>query len=272
MSTIVEVLIVDDDSDWRMRIRELIGNEFSMDEADSFKEAMLHIQERFYYCAVVDKSLVPHDANDEGGMRVLEALAKLGEGTKGLMLTAYGNVASTRVALKDWKATDYLEKEALTSADSTIVVRDQIAGMIADAKSDYARHYGSGIDQLIAGFTDPKSKSVWEDEVIMSIGQRGGQRALAEFLDQLLESVPPLIPYHPGEPMKIDRTSAAVAGEYWSKGLGESILVKFGRTAEIEATLQSLAPESVIRHVNHAPYSGFIVKAGLRFVDLPQRA
>ena len=35
MSSIIDVLIVDDDEDWRIRLAELVGEEFTSDEAAS---------------------------------------------------------------------------------------------------------------------------------------------------------------------------------------------------------------------------------------------
>jgi hypothetical protein len=86
----------------------------------------------------------------------------------------------------------------------------------------------------------------------------------------LLESLSPLIPYELGEPMKLDPSLATTEGKYWSKGLGESILIKFGKTAAIEPLLPALSAETLVRHVSYGPYSGFVSKIGVPFEDLPE--
>ena len=272
MSSIVDILVVDDEDDWRSRMKELVEGEFTVHEASSREEALSRIEKQFYYCALIDIRLMPSEGNDESGIEILRALARLDEGTKGLILTGHGdNSRLTKAALIDGKAVDYILKKDLDSLERNKLAQDQIREVIITGRKDYLKRYGSGIGQLTAGFTDRKSQSVWETDVIVSIGKGGGYEALTQFLDVLLEAVPPLIPYEPGEPIKIDRTSATVEGRYWSKGLGESVLIKFGRMSDIETMMQSLAPEMVIRRFNHKPYGGFVIKAGLRFEDLPQR-
>lgn len=268
MSSIIAVLIVEDDGDWKARLAELVGKEVTVDEASSLEEALSCIRKRFYYCAVVDKSLIPGEGEDEGGMRVLETLIKLGEGTKGLMLTAFGSIPSARKALKDWKVTDYIEKHELKSVEGRKAARDQIHKMIHEARTDYAKRYGSGIDQLTA---DSQNRAIWTANVISMVAAAGKKyEILSRFLDRLLEEIPPLIPYEPGESAKIERASAIVEGRYWSKGLGESVCIRFGKKAAIEAEKQSLAPETIIRRANYDPYGGLILRTGLRFEDLPR--
>jgi len=271
MSSIIDVLIVDDEKDWMERLEELAGKELTTHKSSTLEEALSYIRKRFYYCALVDKSLIPGEGDDKRGMRVLEALIELGEGTRGLMLTAYGDVPSVRAALRQWKATDYVEKKELRDMERFKEIQDQIHKMIDDAKADYAERYGSGIHQLTVDLRDPEHRTIWTSNVLstLAVAGEGGLPALSKFLDELLKEIPPLIPYEPGEPPRIDKTTATVEGRYWSTGRGESVLVRFGRRADIEAEKQALAPETVIQHISHEPYGGLILRAGLRFEDLP---
>ena len=277
MSPIIDVLVVDDEPRWRERLVALVGEGFSIEEASSLEEALSRVRKRFYYCALVDKSLIPGKGDDEGGMRVLETLVGLGEGTLGLMFTAYGSVPSAKAALKDWKATDYIEKHKLESPERRKTVRDQIREMIGEARRAYDQRYGSGIVQLTADLVSGKDRAIWTSNVIgfvAPVGEPKGYDVLSRFLDELLREIPPLIPYKPGESAKAERTGAPVQGTYWSKGLGESVIVRFGGRNKIDKEVGELDSESVIRHVSHGVYGGLIRRTKLCFEDLPseQRA
>jgi ActR/RegA family two-component response regulator len=270
MSPIIDVLIVDDEKDWNARLKELVEEGFTTDAAYSLGEALERIERQFYYGTLVDLRLIEKPEGDESGLQVLEKLVKLNEGTRGVILTAYPNIESVKVALRDGKAVDYIQKKQLKDPNMRKRAQELIRNMVDVAKADYIKRYGSGITQLTtAVFVTNEHRTIWEYGMI-SIG-KGGHEPLYKFLDLLLHEIPPLLPYKPGEPPFMDTEHATAEGKYWSKGLGESILIKLGRKDRIEAEKQSLASETIIRHVSQGGYGGLILKAGLRFEDLPSK-
>lgn len=229
MSPIIDVLIVDDDPDWQIRMKELLQDKFSNRCVSSEHEAMEIIKQQYFHCAIVDKSLIPYNGEDEGGMRILEELKNLGLGTKRLMLTSYGSIDSAVKALTDWDASIYFEKKHLQGSGSQEVM-NKIQEMVSDARVEYNKRFGSGIEQLIAGFT-PRERAVWESNALMALSvpsKHVDYKLLKETLDLLLEGLSPLIAYDINFPAKIEKENAFIEGKYWSKGLGMSISIKVG--------------------------------------------
>jgi CheY-like chemotaxis protein len=271
MPSIVDILIVHDNPKWRARLVELTEEEFTNHQVETVQEAFTRIERQFYYCALVDKSLVPGDGKDESGMRVLERLVNLGEGTSGLMLTAYGSIPSAKAALMQWKATDYIEQSELETQEGQLKFQKLVREMVGGARADYAKRYESGIVQLTAT-VDKGEYTVWVDSVLSAVGRGGGYGLLADFLDRLVWQIPPLIPFKPRVPPIIDKSSGVVEGSYWSKGLGEAVVIRFGRKQVLEDEKGKCAPERVVRYASHGLYGGLILKADLRFEDLPVTA
>jgi ActR/RegA family two-component response regulator len=270
MSTIVDVLIVDDDQDWRERMRELVEDRFSSCQVASEKDAMALIKKQYFHFAIVDKSLILHNGEDEGGMRILKTLKELDQGTGRLMLTSYGSIQSARDALKNWDASDYLEKKLL-EGDKQQEIRNQISQMILNARQDYQKRFGSGIEQIRAGF-NTENWAVWETDIIMAIsmpGKRVEYKDFKDFINSLVNELSPLIPYENDNPLKLNKDTVLAEGNYWSKGLGQSVKLIFGRVDDIDAKVQSLSKDAVIQHVSNAALGGLVIKADLSYDDLP---
>jgi CheY-like chemotaxis protein len=268
MSSIVDILIVDDEPFWRTRLAELTEDKFTSHQAASLEESLARIEKQFYYCALVDKSLVQGDGSDEKGMRVLERLTRLGEGTRGLMLTAYSDSPSTRAALLHWKATDYIEKKLLVTQEQQNDLHRRVCEMVEGARADYSKRYQSGIMQLTTT-VDKGEYTVWVDSVLAAVGKSGGYGLLVDILDRLVSHLPPLIPFRPRVPPSIDKSNGTAEGIYWSKGLGEAVIIRFGKKQVLEDEKGKCVPEKVVRYVSHGLYGGLILRADLRFEDLP---
>ena len=101
------LLVVDDDLPFRERLsRSMEKKGFKVDSADSFVSAVKIIEKQNYDYAIVDMRLT-----DGSGLELIKKMQIKSPGTKSLLLTGYGNIATAVAAIKSG-AIDYLPKPA----------------------------------------------------------------------------------------------------------------------------------------------------------------
>ena len=101
------LIVVDDDLPFRERLsRSMQKKGFEVDSADSFASAVEIIEKQNYDYAIVDMRLT-----DGSGLELIKKLQIKSPGTKSLLLTGYGNIATAVAAIKSG-AIDYLPKPA----------------------------------------------------------------------------------------------------------------------------------------------------------------
>ena len=101
------LLVVDDDLPFRERLsRSMQKKGFEVDSADSFASAIAIIEKQNYDYAIVDMRLT-----DGSGLELIKRMQIKSPGTKSLLLTGYGNIATAVAAIKSG-AIDYLPKPA----------------------------------------------------------------------------------------------------------------------------------------------------------------
>ena len=269
-----EVLVVDDQPRWRSRLIKLVGEKLKVPQtegeeqikiaqAGSVEEAFRLLHRNFFCCALVDQSLITEkEGEDSEGLKVLKEIARLAEGTRYYMITAYGDPDVAFSAGRDLKIEDYISKAKL---DETIdAVRMTIHGSIHAAQADYAKRYGNGLAQITATIADAREQAVWEIGVITAIAPRGkaggGHKELSNLLDHLLKGIPPLIPLQSGKPPQIDKARGVVEAEYWSKALGKPIKILFGRPTddEISKHLQSPPGTEFVQRAQVGSFAGVV--------------
>ena len=101
------LLVVDDDLPFRERLsRSMQKKGFEVDSADSFASAVQLIEKENFDYAIVDMRLT-----DGSGLELIRKMQIKSPGTKSLLLTGYGNIATAVAAIKSG-AIDYLPKPA----------------------------------------------------------------------------------------------------------------------------------------------------------------
>jgi len=101
------LLVVDDDLPFRERLsRSMEKKGFEVDSADSFASAVEILENQNYDYAIVDMRLT-----DGSGLELIKKMQIKSPGTKSLLLTGYGNIATAVAAIKSG-AIDYLPKPA----------------------------------------------------------------------------------------------------------------------------------------------------------------
>lgn len=106
----IKVLLIDDDEDYRILIRDLLKEfdlKIEMDEADSSAKGMAKLQSQPYDCVLIDY-LIPGIS----GFNVIKEAKKSGIDTPFIIITGYGNEDLAEELIKEG-ATDYLSKDQL---------------------------------------------------------------------------------------------------------------------------------------------------------------
>ena len=103
----MSLLVVDDDLPFRERLsRSMEKKGFNVESAESFSLASKIIENKNYDYAIVDMRL-----SDGSGLELIKIIQSKSPGTKSLLLTGYGNIATAVAAIKSG-AIDYLPKPA----------------------------------------------------------------------------------------------------------------------------------------------------------------
>lgn len=113
------VLIVDDQENWLKLLTELLQPEFAVTPVNTYTDAInaIRTQSVPFHVVITDMRLEDAEPSNEDGMRLLEELSKRGEETKAIMVTGYATIPSTKRAVGQLKAYDYLEKHPSDGTD-----------------------------------------------------------------------------------------------------------------------------------------------------------
>lgn len=132
-------LVVEDDRSWQAILGELLGDAgLSVDLAGDLAGAQALIDQRSYSVAVVDLSLRGHDAGNQDGLKVLDALQRQHPDCTKILLTGYATVEIAVHALTAYQAHTCLRKEVFQRQEFLHMVEGILAaenGPAADAQS-----------------------------------------------------------------------------------------------------------------------------------------
>lgn len=105
------VLVVDDVSDWRAQLRDILKNEYEVITADSYNTAMEVIRKQGAELVIVDLRLSPTDENNREGMELLEQLTRYR--INAIVLTGYPEEELQEEAEEKYNAYDFIDKGIL---------------------------------------------------------------------------------------------------------------------------------------------------------------
>jgi ActR/RegA family two-component response regulator len=107
------VLVVDDQDNWRIFLKERLEDDFEVTEATTLAEAMekaLDQKDPPFHVVVTDMRLKDYEKGNEDGMLLAEMLNRLGDTTKVIVVTGFPTLATVKRAFSSLKVYDYLEK------------------------------------------------------------------------------------------------------------------------------------------------------------------
>ncbi|MFZ5858071.1 MAG: response regulator [Chloroflexota bacterium] len=231
MTRKVKVFYLEDNGDWRRVMQDIISAlGYQFDSASTSEEAIFKLYRSTYHVALLDKRLSDIDPEDDDGLTVAHVIAKLDEGTKIILYTAYGTIDDARNAFHNLKVRDFIGK------DKPIQEVKQVLQDAADeAMLEFQRpHRYSNIDLDVKGDSINKFLSTFD----MNSQMRLQDQYLQFFAKRLLGEFYPLLPNQRGAQIIKDGEISILQSSFWSKMCGAPITVWIGRFDEMKRILQ----------------------------------
>jgi ActR/RegA family two-component response regulator len=220
-----KVLIVEDEATWRKLYQKVLEKEgYQVRTADSLPAALDLLDRHFFHVAIVDIRLVDSQPGNQDGIEVVKRISQADEGTRAIIITAFGTIKMTRDAFKKYQVFEFMEKQTHDQARFCQIAKQAVKEARSQITDRKVR--GLGLRDLIRGFSPQEIQ-----EALAS----GGLEELDTLLRGLLYELYPLLPDRQ-EARLIEREGepAIVEACYWSRMSGQPILVRFGRRQDVE--------------------------------------
>jgi ActR/RegA family two-component response regulator len=221
------VLIVDDDISWQENFKETVESiGFLARICGSYKDANAILDRQFFHLLLVDLRL-DAELRDLAGMKLVEKVTGLDEGTRTIIVSGYADATLATAALKQYGAYYLIEKAKIDIDQFTRLVQEAVL----EADEAYRSKYSSAID-FLRGDQDTHAwaagvlQAIWGEDRILGLRDLDEMRDL---LNGLLEGLFPLLRHKAEKSGIVDEEKRLVSTRCWSKGLGEPILIRFGR-------------------------------------------
>ena len=106
-------LVVDSESSWRNRIKDCLSSEFQVTVAGNYSEALDYYLKQVpnYPVVITEIALDENDPNNQDGFQLADEINKSGKNTKVVILTRRPTISGARIAFKEKKLYEYIEKE-----------------------------------------------------------------------------------------------------------------------------------------------------------------
>lgn len=220
------VLIVDDNHNLQTNLTEIARTlGFDVATAASRREATGLIDLQAFDVAIVDMRLVENDSRNRDGIAVLKHLRDANEGTKSILLTAYGGFSDASEAAFDLRAFAAIKKgpemeEEIRSA------------LIKAGQTEVEDKYSSPVS-IWCGTDDPVE---WGTRMNSLLKTSGGLPVFNSLLDLLAKTLHPLLRRETDNGIQKTSVPSVISGLYWSRGVGGSVVVLICRD-ELPATV-----------------------------------
>lgn len=177
MSSIENVLIVEDERDWSGIYERAIATRGieRVRTATSLEDAEILLAAMAFAVAFVDVGLDEHDDTNVDGLRVMQKLERSGDQTSLIVVTGKGTMQIARDAMKKYKALDVLDKAQVEPADLPKLLDEGLQAYKHAVASKSTR-----AQDVLRGKLDPL---VWDDRMQRAIDVDGGIQTLHRFLD-----------------------------------------------------------------------------------------
>ena len=228
-------LVVEDENSWS-EVYQRAVRRVGLDQVvvtDKYEQAAGAIDAMRFAIAVVDIGLSVDDDRNIDGLRVMEKIRALGDGTSIIVVTGRSGrdvVPIIRDSIKRFDAFDTIAKDTLVPA--------ALRGLIAGGLDEYKRGLGDDKKLLYAALRGDTDPLVWDDLVLRGIQVSGGAAELYRLVEGLLGGFVPLVPGDRGGVHLLDDVAC---GAFWSRGTGEPVVACFGAGKRIDAVTEATA-------------------------------
>lgn len=249
------VLLVEDSNVlMRTYAKVLASVGYEVEAVSNLKDAINNIEDNTYHVALIDIQLDEDDENNRDGLRVIERIHSLQEGTAIVILSGLDALDVAVEAYERFGLHKYLEKKKFNTPD-------QITTAVKNAfEASRIRELGSfkSITDLLSG---GRSTQHWENECLRALKPSGGMRGLNQVLTEFCKPYTPLLPKKElSPPMQIVADKEIAYGEFWSKAFGKALLLSLhskdstGRPSMVD----QFGPVELIRNYEKANVVGSV--------------
>jgi ActR/RegA family two-component response regulator len=226
------VLIVEDDASWQENFKDALeGLDYAIQIAESYEAADLKLDERHFHLVLVDLRL-GEGTKELRGMTLVQKVAELDEGTSTIIVSGFADATIATEALKRYNAFYVIEKDKIDPRQFV----DLVQAAVSRAEEEYMDRFASAMDFLSGG----QDVHAWAAEILPVL--LGSDRTLGlkdlnqlrDLLNVLLDGLYPLLHHRLENGVLIDRDAGIVRGRFWSKALGEAIVLELGGRQLIE--------------------------------------
>jgi CheY-like chemotaxis protein len=224
------VLVVEDREDHQKIFKDIVESMQCKPEiVATVEESVGKLARISFHVALVDLSLDDKDPDNRDGFKVLAHIKAIDEGTKPIVLTAYGEVEDSSEAFREYGVFDFIRKDRMQVSE----VKEKIRTAAEKARLEMVRpaRQPQDVTGLIKGQSVSRLLEVCEST--------SGELEL--FLSRLLSKMYPLLPakqdateYQPED------MSLTVQARFWSKALGKPVVAWFGKLDEMKTAVRAM--------------------------------
>jgi ActR/RegA family two-component response regulator len=217
MEGLRRVLIVEDTDYMQEMFREIVTSVgYKPEVASTVGESLTKLARMLFHVALIDLRLDDTDPRNFDGLKVLTHIKNMDEGTKAIVLTAYGEVESAAEAFREYGVLNFIRKNQM----QIVQVKESIQAAAEQACLDMMQPA-----RQLQATTLIRSHSV--PKLLQMLGCE--KEPLEGFLHQCLCGLQPLLPTR--ETLSPVQTAVGpiIQLRYWSKILGEPLMITFGR-------------------------------------------
>ncbi len=235
------VLIVEDEDEWRQLYQRAVGSQWPgtrVSVAADLASAERLIDATKFAVAFVDVGLDVSDDRNVDGLRVMEKIRTTGDETSIVVVTGRSGqdvLKITRDAIKKHGAYDTVGKSSVVPAD----IRKLLEGGLKEYREAIAKAVSKGGRRAHDALRGEAEAMGWDHQVMRTVDFNGSATEFYNFLDSLVGAYLPIVPRRAGGQLHIDPSTTLVSGSYWSRAIAEPVLVCFGTAAAVDQAMEA---------------------------------
>jgi ActR/RegA family two-component response regulator len=214
------VLLIEDMEVPRQTYADIISSAgYSVDVATNLQEAISIIHSKTFHVAVVDITLDEDDVYNRDGLKIIEYLHELGEGTESIILSGQDTVEVAVEAYERFNLLQYIEKRKLRDTS-------ELTSAVYNAYEKCKINVFGTHDSVIGFLGGKNAEWEWVPKCITALHPAEGRYGLESFFSNLLTPFAPLLPKKGVETqIYLNEVERYVSGDFWSKAIGIAISV-----------------------------------------------
>jgi CheY-like chemotaxis protein len=234
-----KLLIFEPHNLWRRLLERMARSSFQdVKSAQSLMEAEALIDEQQFAVALIEVRLDISEDGSNDGLRVMERIRSAGDGaTSIIVLTGRGSgdiLQVVRSAFMSYGASDTVDERGVEPFD--------LRGVLEQGLTAYLNAFPAVAAYAPDVLRGGRPSSGWEDEMMHYLAFPGIARRFTGFLLELFGEFQPAIPLLLGQGLAADARLDAASALYWSRALGQAVLVCLGEEQTMDRLIAAAEP------------------------------